>query len=318
MFRSLFILLSKASWAQKLIMSLGFARFMATRFVAGDYIDDAVEAIKSLNARGILATLDHLGENTTNAGEAENSAKAIKGMLDAIVNSGIKSNVSIKLSQIGYNLGGDICINILRDILTYAKKNNIFIRIDMEDSSTVDNTLAYYTTMRKEGLDNVGLVMQSYLYRSEKDIRKLMDLYTPIRLCKGAYKEPASVAFPSKADVDKNYDLIASILLDTSLDETAPKQSENGYFPPLPALATHDEKRIDFVKQYSAKKHIPSSNFEFQMLYGIRRDLQETLVKEGFGVRIYVPFGTQWYPYFMRRLAERPANLWFMLSNLLR
>jgi proline dehydrogenase len=189
----------------------------------------------------------------------------------------------------------------------------------MEDSSTVDKTITFHKTLRNEGYTNLGLVIQAYLYRSEKDLLSLMELFTPIRLCKGAYKEPSSVAFPRKADVDKNYDKLAEILLKTSINDNNPYRSEiKGIYPPLAAIATHDEKRIRHIKEYAEKHQIGNNYFEFQMLYGIRRDLQENLVKEGYAVRVYVPFGSQWYPYFMRRLAERPANLWFMMTNLLR
>jgi len=296
-----------------------FAHRMATRFVAGDFLEDAVEAIKSLNKNGIYATLDHLGENTTNEKEAEQATLAIIEMIDAIYCNKIQSNVSIKLSQIGFNLGDDICLTHLRKIVTEAKSKDIFVRIDMEDSSTVDKTISFYKTLRNEGYTNVGLVIQAYLYRSEKDIQSLMELFTPIRLCKGAYNEPSTIAFPRKVDVDKNYDKLAEILLETSSnDKNLNRNERDGVNPPLAALATHDEKRIHHIKEYAKKRQIGKNYYEFQMLYGIRRDLQENLVKEGYAVRVYVPFGSQWYPYFMRRLAERPANLWFMLTNLLR
>lgn len=318
MFRSLFILLSKVRWAQKLIMNIPLARQMAQRFVAGDTLDDAISVIKSLNQKGILATLDRLGEETTTSAEAQSTAKAIQGMIDTIENNHVRSNVSIKLSQIGFTLSDDICLQNLREILDYAKRKNIFIRIDMEDSSCVDKTIRFYNQMRQEGFDNTGLVIQAYLYRSEKDVQTLLKSATRFRLCKGAYKEPAQVAFPEKSDVDNNYDKITAMLMDASRANGSPAGSEDGRTPPIPAIATHDVKRIEFARAYAEKIGLDRNAYEFQMLHGIRRDIQEELSQAGYRVRIYVPFGTQWYPYFMRRLAERPANVWFILSNILR
>jgi proline dehydrogenase len=317
MFRSLFILLSKVSWAQRLIMSIPIARQMAQRFIAGDTLDDAINVIKTLNQKDILATLDHLGENTTTPAEAKNAAQSIHRMIDAIIENDVRSNVSIKLSQLGFTLSDDVCLENLRSVLAYAKQKKIFIRIDMEDSSTVEKTIRFYNQMRKEGFDNTGLVIQAYLYRSEKDMQELLKTATKFRLCKGAYKEPAEVAFPRKADVDKNYDLLTTMLMDAALEFKNPSGNDDGRTPPLPAIATHDVKRIEYAREYAEKIKLPRSAYEFQMLHGIRRDIQEDLSKNGYRVRIYVPFGTQWYPYFMRRLAERPANVWFILSNLL-
>ena len=318
MLRSFFIMLSKVKWAQKLIMGMGFARKMATRFVAGDKLSDAIEAIKGLNKIGIFATLDHLGENTTNETEASKATQDVIEMVDAIDQSGIQSNISIKLSQIGYTLGIDLCTRNLKAILEYAQQKGIFVRIDMEDSTTTEETIRLCLEMRQSGFNRVGIVIQSYLYRSEDDIRKLCQSATPVRLCKGAYKEPEIVAFPKKSDVDENYDKLTSLLMDGEKSIGSPGGSDNGRTPPISAIATHDEKRVDYAKSYADKIELSREAFEFQMLYGIRRDLQETLVKEGYHVRTYVPFGTQWYPYYMRRLAERPANLWFMVSNLFR
>jgi len=318
MFRSLFILLSKVNWAQKLIMNWEIARRMATRFVAGDTLEDAIKAIQVLNSTGIYATLDHLGENTETPADAEAATQAILSMITAIDSNQVQSNVSIKLSQIGFSLDEKLCENNLRTILTYAKSKDLFIRIDMEDSSTVDRTIALYKKMRQEGFDRVGLVIQSYLYRSEADVKDLLKLNTPIRICKGAYQEPASVAFPQKKDVDDNYDKIVALLMEGSLAAGSLPDRKNGCNPPIPGIATHDEKRIEYTRKYAEKIRLSLDAFEFQMLYGIRRDLQQDLVKRGYHVRIYVPYGTQWYPYFMRRLAERPANIWFIMSNLFR
>jgi len=317
--RSFFIYMSKAEWAKQLIMNLGFARRMSRRFVAGEKLGEAIQAIKVLNAKGLYATLDHLGEHTSNIEEAHKATQDILEIVDVICQEGIQSNVSIKLSQIGFALGEDICTENLRTILEHAGKCGIFVRIDMEDSSTVDGTLKLYKKLRQYfSVENVGLVIQSYLYRSAKDVMELSQEDTHIRLCKGAYKEPADVAFPKKSDVDSSYDHLVNILMDSALAHQTPAGSPDGHIPPAPAIATHDEKRIAYARACAEKINLSKENFEFQMLYGIRRELQENLAQEGYKVRIYVPYGTQWYPYFMRRLAERPANLWFLMSNFFR
>ncbi len=195
----------------------------------------------------------------------------------------------------------------------------MFVRIDMEDAPWVDATLELYGRMRQQyNLTNTGVVIQAYLYRSEADVRTLAGVGTHIRLCKGAYKEPPEIAFPKKSDVDAQYDRLAEILLDGAIANGAPMDNPDGKIPPIPAIASHDPARIESAKVYAEKTGLPKQAIEFQMLYGIRRDLQEQLVHEGYPVRVYVPFGTEWYPYFMRRLAERPANLWFFISNFFR
>ncbi len=317
MLRSFFIYLSKAQWAQNWIMRLPFAWRMASRFVAGTTKEDAIRVIRELNARGINATLDHLGEHTTNAEEAIEATRHILEILEAIERAGVRSNVSIKLTQIGLALDTELCAENLERILRQAQAHNNFVRIDMEDTPYIDATFDLYRRMRQRGFQNFGLVIQSYLYRSEDDVRRLLPEGVPIRLVKGAYKEPPDKAFPKKADVDANYDLLTKLLLDASLNQ-ASRLSADGRFPPLAAIATHDEKRIEFARRYAERIGLPKEGLEFQMLYGIRRDLQERLAAEGYPVRVYVPYGTHWYPYFMRRLAERPANVWFLLSNLLR
>jgi proline dehydrogenase len=316
MLRSFFIYLSKAAWAQNLVTKWGFAWRMASRFVAGERMEDAERVVKELNAKGINATLDQLGEHTTNAEEANRSADGIIAILDDIQKAGIRSNVSIKLTQIGMGMDDEACKGNLLRILDKAREYNSFVRIDIEDSPYTDNTIAVYNDMLSKGFTakNVGMATQSYLYRAEKDVRAALENGVSFRLVKGAYKEPPSVAFPKKADVDANFDTLTSILIDASL-ALGTHLSQDGRIPPIPAIATHDEKRIAFAKAYAEKVGLPKSGLEFQMLYGIRRDLQEQLAKEGYPVRIYVPFGTHWYPYFMRRLAERPANIWFFISN---
>ena len=316
MLRTFFIYLSKANWAHNLVTKWGFAWRMASRFVAGERMEDAEHVVAELNSRGINATLDQLGEHTTNAEEAVQSANGIIAILDDIHKAGIRSNVSIKLTQIGMGMDNKLCAENLTRILERARQYGNFVRIDIEDSPYADTTIELYTAMLSNGftVQTVGMAVQSYMLRAEKDVKSLLEKGTSFRLVKGAYKEPSSVAYPKKSDVDANFDILASILIDASLTRKT-QLSEDGRVPPIPAIATHDEKRIAFAKSYAEKTGLPKSGMEFQMLYGIRRDLQEQLAKEGYPVRIYVPFGTHWYPYFMRRLAERPANIWFFVSN---
>jgi proline dehydrogenase len=292
---------------------------VASRFVAGETADDAIRAIRELNAKGICATLDHLGESVTNAEEAGKAADEIIQILEEIDRADVRSGVSIKLSQIGLELGEAICTEHLRRILQRAKELNNYIRIDMEDSPYTETTLKLLRQMQADGYDeHVGIVIQAYLYRSEEDIRQLLETATTVRLCKGAYQEPAEIAFPRKADVDANFDQLTAQLIDGAQKVGTPELSACGRFPPIPAIASHDEKRIQYAKAYARQVGFPKEALEFQMLSGIRRDLQERLAAEGYPVRVYVPYGTEWYPYFMRRLAERPANLWFFISNFFR
>ncbi len=320
MLRSFLIYLSKAAWAQKLVTSWGFAWRAASRFVAGERVEDAIRAICELNDRGINATLDHLGEHTSTTDEAEKATDDVLLILDEIDKAGARANVSIKLTQIGMGLDEEICSHNLVRILEQVKKHGNFVRIDMEDTPYTDVTLSLFYSMLQRGFNvsQVGMVAQSYLYRTEADLRKLLEYNTHIRLVKGAYMEPADKAFPKKADTDANFDLLTKLMIDAALKIESNKRSANGRVPPIPAIASHDEKRIAFAKQYAEKVGLPKEAMEFQMLYGIRRDLQEQLGKEGYPVRVYVPFGTHWYPYFMRRLAERPANIWFFVSNFFR
>ena len=320
MLRSFLIYLSKAAWAQKLMTSWGIAWRVASRFVAGVTVAEAIRAIRELNEHCINATLDQLGEHTSTVEEADKATQDILRVLDEIDKAGVRANVSIKLTQIGMGLDEEICRQNLVRILEQVKKHGNFLRIDMEDTPYTDTTLSIYYSMLQRGFNvgQVGMVVQSYLYRTEADVRKLLEYNVHLRLVKGAYKEPSEKAFPKKADVDANFDLLTKLMIDAACKIEANKISTDGRVPPIPAIATHDEKRIAFAKQYADKVGLPKEALEFQMLYGIRRDLQEQLVKEGYPVRIYVPFGTHWYPYFMRRLAERPANIWFFVSNFFR
>jgi proline dehydrogenase len=319
MLRSFLIYLSKAAWAQKLVTGWSFAWKAASRFIAGSTTGEAIQVVRVLNAKGINATLDQLGEHTTTADEANRAADGIIAVLEDIQKAGVRSNVSIKLTQIGMGMDDEVCRANLTRILECAKKHGNFIRIDIEDTPYTDKTIVFYHEMLEKGFTvaTVGMAVQSYLYRAEADTRKLVEIGTTFRLVKGAYKEPPEAAYPKKADVDANYDTLTSILIDASLAHKT-ELSKDGRIPPIPAIASHDEKRIAFAKSYADKVGLPKNGVEFQMLYGIRRDLQEELGKEGYPVRVYVPFGTHWYPYFMRRLAERPENIWFIVSNFFR
>jgi proline dehydrogenase len=318
MLRSFLIYLSKAAWAQRLVSGWKFAWRAASRFVAGNTIADAIAAARDLNANGINVTMDHLGESTATREDAVKAADDIIELLDQIKTSGVRANVSVKLTQIGLALDENLCAQNLERILTRAKSYQNFVRIDMEDTPFTEQTLGMYREMRKRGFQKTGIVVQSYLYRTEKDTRDLLGNGSSFRLVKGAYKEPADLAYPRKADVDANYDLLTQIMIDATKGAGCPTVSADGHIPPIPAIGSHDPKRLEFAKLYAEKVGLPKNAIEFQMLYGIRRDLQQQLVKDGYPVRVYVPYGTQWYPYFMRRLAERPANVWFFVSNFFR
>lgn len=318
MLRAILLYLSGATWARRIVMNWGVARRMASRFIAGEDFEAALEAVRKLNAAGLYATLDHLGENVTNAEEALHATDAYIEILQQLNEAGVKSNCSLKLSQLGLALDYDLCLGNMRCIARRAAEFGTVVRIDMEDSGTVDRTLQIYNTLREEGLTNIGVVIQSYLYRSEEDVEALLANGTRIRLCKGAYNEPPEVAFPRKADVDANYDRLTAMIIDAAKEHGAEPATPDGKMPPIPGIATHDPERIQFARRHADRVDLPMGVLEFQMLHGIASDLQLELVKEGYPVRIYVPYGTEWYPYFMRRLAERPANLWFFIRSYLR
>lgn len=273
----------------------------ASRFVAGETVDDAIESIRSLNAKGISATLDHLGESVDDERSAREAAASYSEILEKIAETKVDSNVSLKLTQMGLAISEELCYNNVRDIVAKAKELNNYVRIDMEDTPYTNATIRIFKNLYSE-FDNVGLVIQSYLYRTEEDLEDLGSMGANIRLCKGAYSEPPELAFPNKSDVDENYKKVFS------------KYVESGNYM---AAATHDENIINWIKEWAKASNISNDRFEFQMLYGIRPQLQEELAKE-YKVRVYVPYGTEWYPYFTRRLAERPANLFFVLKNMLR
>ncbi len=308
MLRDLFLFLSHSKFARTLITKFPIARAASSRFVAGETIPDAVRVVRELKARGLMATADHLGENVSTQAEAARAADDCIRLLNEVSTDGIHSHVSIKLTQFGLDLGDEVAFANLRRVLDKARAANTFVRVDMESTDYTDRTLKLVRAAKDAGYDNLGTVIQSYLYRSESDVAALIEDGIRVRLCKGAYKEPPDKAFPEKKDVDTNYAKLAGLLL------TAAKENPDLY----PALATHDEAIVAAAKTFVNANQVPRSSFEFQMLYGIRRELQEALVKESYNVRVYVPYGTEWYPYFMRRLAERPANLWFFVSNFFR
>lgn len=304
MLRQSFLSLSNSRELQNIALHNGMARRFALRFVAGETLDQAAKAIAALNKKGIMATFDHLGENVSTADEAIASADAYIQVLDKIEATGIRSNVSLKLTQMGLDVDEELCFRNVARICERAKALDNFVRIDMESSAYTDRTLDLFRRLWHEsGYRNVGVVLQAYLYRTEEDVREMNSLGARVRLCKGAYNEPAEVAFPKKADVDANYAKLTRLLL-----------TEGNY----PGLATHDNRLISYAKRFAASRGIEPAKYEFQMLYGIRRELQDELAQQGYNMRVYVPYGHEWYPYFMRRLAERPANVMFILSNLVK
>jgi len=304
MLRSIFVWLSRNKLVRGWMTSLGVARRATRRFVAGETIEEAIDVIRELNAQGIVATLDHLGENVETIDDAQRATDDYVNVLDAIGTSGVKSHVSVKLTALGLDLGDDVCRANVARIVAKAKAVGTFVRVDMESVDYTDRTLAIYRSLRDE-YGNVGIVIQAYLYRSEADITALCQEGGKVRLCKGAYKESPLHAFPKKSDTDISFVRLMKMLLSTQ----ARTHGARG------AIATHDVKMIDATCQYAQDQLVPRDEFEFQMLHGIRRDLQQQLAADGYAVRVYVPYGTEWYPYFMRRLAERPANVWFILSN---
>jgi len=308
MTKALFLYLSRSPRARKVIMGLPFAKRAARRFVVGETLDEALRAVGELNRDGIIATLDLLGEDVLNPQEARQSTAGVIGILEGIRKSGVNSNVSMKLTQMGLRVDPDLCQENVEAVLRRASEMGNFVRIDMEGSDVTDVTFRIYEKAR-ERHPNVGIVIQSCLRRTEKDVvERLIPAGASVRLCKGAYKEPPDIAFPQKSEVDASFKRIADLLL-------SPEARARGV---RTAIATHDEAMIRHVKDKVARGEIRKGEFEFQMLYGIRRDLMRSLAREGHTVRIYVTFGTQWYPYFMRRLAERPANVFFLVKNVFR
>ncbi len=302
--RSSFIALSTNAPLRHFSERSSAGRRMSARFVAGMTLKDVVEAAESLQAHGIASTLDSLGENVHTPEEAERSADIYHQLLDVIGEKKLNANVSVKLSQMGMELDPRLAEGIVSKLTTHARTVDSFVRVDMEGTPYTQATIDLVRRLHGEpgNQGRIGVVIQAYLFRSEADIRTLLEDGIRIRLCKGAYQEPANLAFPDKADVDKNFIHLAQRLVGSGVYH---------------GIATHDEAMIAATQQWVRSQKIDPSTFEFQMLYGVRRDLQKRLVAEGYRVRVYVPFGTEWYPYFMRRLAERPANVLFLAKSLL-
>ena len=304
MLRSSLLFLSRQQRIFDFVKNVGFARQMASRFVAGETIATALAAVEQLNAKGITASLDLLGESVANEAEARDTGRQYLEILDRIEQKKLQANVSVKLTALGQDISDELGLEIVRQVLERAKQYESFVRLDMESSAYTDRTLdTFEQKLYPDFTENVGVVLQSALRRTLDDVERANRLKCRVRICKGAYLEPATVAFPDKADVDRNYVAAMHRLM------------EHGNYP---GIATHDELIINEAKRFAKERGIASDRFEFQMLYGVRRDLQEQIVKEGYRMRVYVPFGSQWYPYLMRRLAERPANIAFMAGNIVK
>lgn len=304
MLRNALLYLSNQPTIFRFVRNNRLAKNMARRFVAGETLPEALDAVRQLNQKGITATLDLLGESVVNEREARAARDEYLEMLDRISEQRLQANVSLKLTAMGLDISEDLCTSIMHEILERAQSYGTFVRLDMESSEYTERTLRLFEErLYPSYREHVGIVLQSYLYRTMEDALRANELRARVRLCKGAYKEPASVAFADKRDVDANYVKCMHALM------------RDGNYP---GLATHDPAMIDEAKRFAAAEGIAKDRFEFQMLYGIRRDLQEQLVRDGYRMRVYIPYGTQWYPYLMRRLAERPANMLFITGSIAR
>jgi proline dehydrogenase len=304
MLRSVMLYLSEQQQIFRFVRNNKLAKSMANRFVAGETLESALSAVSRLNARGITASLDLLGESVHNEAEARAAGESYVNMLDRIYERKADANVSVKLTAMGLDVSEDLCVSIMHKILQRAREYRTFVRIDMESSEYTQRTLDLFEQRLYPAYrENVGIVLQSYLYRTFADVEHANLLKARVRICKGAYKEPETVAYPAKKDVDASYLRCMHALM------------QHGNYP---GIATHDEAIIKEAKRFAKEHQIAPNRFEFQMLYGVRRDLQDQLVREGYRMRVYVPFGTQWYPYLMRRLAERPANIAFLTGNVLK
>ena len=303
--KAFFYALSRSAALKRLASKYGMAttRSFARRFIAGETIEEAIDCARTIQSEGMLLTLDYLGESVRTLEEATAATREYVRLMDVIVASGIERNISLKLTQLGVDVDRATCIDNLRRILDPGARHGFFVRIDMENSPYTDVTLEIFETLWQQEYRNVGVALQAYLHRTERDVRRMNELRARVRLVKGAYKEPASVAFQQKAEVDAAFIRLARLLLD------------GGTYP---AFGTHDAPLLAQVRAHALGGRIANDTFEFQMLYGIRRDLQRLLVTEGCRMRVYVPFGRQWFPYFMRRLGERPENVTFVLKALLR
>ena len=305
MFRAFFIALSENRMLRAVAERSAIGRRLSSRFVAGMTVEDALAATVATNARNMSVSVDNLGENVTNLEEARHSAQLYHDMIDALTEKKLDANVSLKLTHMGLDIEESVSRTIVNEVVGHAAKQNNFVRIDMEGSPYTQKTLDIVRELHRApgNAGHVGAVIQSYLHRSEKDVQELCAEGIRIRLCKGAYKEPSEIAFQAKADVDANFVKLMKILL------------KSGTYH---GIATHDPDMIEATLDFARTENVQPHEFEFQMLYGVRRDLQEQLVRDGWRMRVYIPFGTEWYPYLMRRLAERPANAVFILKNLFR
>ena len=299
--RSILLYVSEHKRFAPLIMRNGVSRRVSRRFVAGETLEDAVGAARAVNRLGQAASLDLLGENVTDEAGARRTAEAYRAIFDRIAKEKLNANVSMKLTQLGLDLGEELCQELVERIAAHASSLGNFARVDMEGSAYTERTLGIVRRVRAK-YPGIGTVVQAYLYRTEQDVQGLLAAKCGMRLCKGAYKEPAEVAFAKKSEVDANYVKLMKMVLPSGIYH---------------GIATHDPAMIEATKEFAREKKIGREEFEFQMLYGIRRDLQKQLTREGYRLRIYIPYGTDWFPYFMRRLAERPANLAFFLRSLL-
>ncbi len=297
--RTCFLFLSKNKTITKLAKKYGL-RLGASRFVAGESVDQAVQIIKNMNKKGLVVTVDYLGEFVNSENEALNMTNQTIKTIEAIGKENLDAQVSLKLTSLGLDISEELVMTNFRRIINKAREYQVFVTIDMEDYERCEKTLEIYKTFKKE-YEHLGTVIQAYLYRAEKDIKELDAYDASLRLVKGAYKESSEVAFPDKKDVDENFKKLIRLHL------------ENGNFT---AIATHDDAIIEYTKQLVKELNIPKDQYEFQMLYGIRTDRQFELIQEGYPMRVYVPYGTDWYGYYMRRLAERPANVWFVVKNM--
>jgi proline dehydrogenase len=300
--RSLLLSMANSPTIERFVKKNGMSAGFARRFIPGETMEDTVSPVRALNASGMTVSLDYLGESTTRPEAAAEAVAYYLRLFRFIADNDLKANVSLKITQLGLDIDDALAYRNLASILQEAEKYNQFVRIDMESSAYTQRTLDLFIRLWPDH-KNVGVVLQSYLYRTEKDCERMIEMGARVRLCKGAYKESSDVAFPAKSDVDTNYLKLMRLLL---------KQGN------YPGIATHDDAMINGTRDFARVEGISADRYEYQMLFGIRRDLQVKLVQEGYRMRIYVPFGTQWYAYMMRRLAERPANLWFVLKNLLR
>ena len=298
--RAFFLWISNRRWIARVALRTPLLRGMALRFVAGTTLDQAAVAVAALNATGASATLDILGESVSDRVTADRAAAEYVAAIERIAADRLDANVSIKLTQMGLDLGVEECLNVMRPVVEAGKRHGIFVRIDMESSDCTDRTLEVVNRLRADGFDT-GPVIQSYLHRSRADVLSLAAERVRVRVCKGAYAEDEEIAWHARDVVDRSFVKLVRLLLDADA---------------YPGIATHDPRMIDAVEAYVRQKGIGPDRFEFQMLYGIRRDLQRQLLQRGYRLRIYVPYGTEWYPYFMRRLAERPANVLFLLRSL--